>query len=128
MGYVFNIKCPVLGEGKESYVSPNNPDEFEVDSHCFNTDSVVSISKSARSSSIKLDIYLYSSSNISILVERKYCIGLETYKLLKEYLIDTYDKVSYCMLIDSMGQKVEGEDSAYLNLLKSVGILPPKKD
>ena len=128
MGYVFNIKCPVLGEGRDAYVDPNDPDDFEVDSHCFNTDNVISISKSNRSSCIKLDIYLYSSSNISILVERKYCISLETYKLLKEYIEDTYDKVTYCIMLESMEQKVEGEDAAYLNLLKSVGILPPKKD
>ena len=125
MGYVFNIRVPVLGEGKDTYVNPSNPDDFEIDAHCFNTDTVISITKNVRSSSIQLDINILYSSNISILVERKYCIDLETYKILKEYLIDTYDKVSYCLLMDSMEAKSE---DPLLSLLKSVGILPAKKD
>ena len=128
MGYVFNLRVPAIGEGKDSYVNPDNPDDFEVDAYSFNTDTVISISKNVRSTSIQLDISILYSSNISILVERKYCIDLETYKILKEYIIDTYDKISYCMMLDSLNEKTNNsEDAALYSLLKSVGILPAKK-
>ena len=124
MGYMFNIIYPVLEDGKSSYVNPDDPEDFVTDSHSFSTESIASISKHSRSTSIELVLNIYHSSSINILVERKYCIDRETYRLLKEYLEDTYDKISYCMLLDSM---IEKTDDPLLSLLKSVGILPPKK-
>tara|TARA_R100000152_G_C6742813_1_gene166563 strand:- start:433 stop:810 length:378 start_codon:yes stop_codon:yes gene_type:complete len=124
MGYHFNIIVPVIEEGKSSYVNPDDPEDFVTDSHSFSTDSIASISKNSRSTSIRLVLNIYNSSIIDILVERKYCIDRETYRLLKEYIEDTYDKITYCMLLDSMQEK---SNDPVLDLLKSVGILPPKK-
>ena len=124
MGYMFNIIVPVIEDGKSSYVNPDDPEDFVTDSHSFSTDSIASISKNSRSTSIRLVLNIYNSSIIDILVERKYCIDRETYRLLKNYIEDTYDKISYCMLLDSMAEKT---DDPLLSLLKSVGILPPKK-
>ena len=124
MGYLFNIIYPVIEDGKSSYVNPDDPEDFVTNSHSFSTDSIASISKFSRSTSMKLSLNMYNSSTIDIFVERKYCIDRETYRLLKEYLEDTYDKITYCMLLDSMAEKT---DDPLLRLLKSVGILPPKK-
>ena len=124
MGYHFNITYPVIEPGKSSYVNPDDPDDFATTSHSFSTDSIAAITKNSNSTSTELVLNIYNSSIIHILVERKYCIDRETYRLLKEYLEDTYDKVTYCMLLDSMSDKTH---DPVLDLLKSVGILPPKK-
>ena len=125
MGYHFNIIVPVLEDGRSTYVNPDDPEDFVTDSHSFSTDSISSISRYKRSASIELVLNIYNSPSLHILVERKYCIDKETYRLLKNYIEDTFDKISYCMLLDSMEEKT---DDPLLSLLKSVGILPPKKD
>ena len=107
MGYHFNIIVPVLEDGRSTYVNPDDPEDFVTDSHSFSTDSISSISRYKRSASIELVLNIYNSPSLHILVERKYCIDKETYRLLKNYIEDTFDKISYCMLLDSMEEKTD---------------------